>query len=1511
MTALKRGSASALGAASAALLVGQPEPTAASGIVTTPGNLTLAFNTVVGSFSALSATNSTTPTPSVVTIPTGMTMTVNGPFLIGSQNTSSSSYNNVTNLTGGGSLVVSGTGNFIVGQQSINNPPGAKDTTNSDMSGLSSISVNTTGIFAVGYGANSRGLLSLADTVTTSMPSNFINASEFDVGNSLSDNNVGQCVLTLGQGSNVLQANTFNIGLGKTSGSIIWSSGSGPSSTVSIAGTGGGMALANIIVSGQNSTTSSGNNSSLLLAGHTATVHAGSLAIGENIGNTAGGANGTVTFDTGTFDVGSVSIGAYTSGSSLTGPTGTLTIGGSSPNTSATGIFSAYGSFVMGNVTATTTATATANFTVNGGVANILSNVVVTSTTGNTTSNFTLAGGVLNMTGHAVGGTGALNSGNGPISNIQLVPDGGDTATLTNLGGTGITASGGNSASTGGLTMGGSGTLILDGLNTYTGGTNITSGTLQVGQASSAALSSPLGDASGPVTVNSTLSFGSNNAIVVANPLIGSNPSTINQNGNGTTTLTGTSSFTGQVNVNAGTLLVQGVLNNTGTPGTMTVSGGNLAGSGTTGADVSLTSGSITPDATGAALSVNSLSTGGGTLQFNIDGANIGKISSANSATLSAGQLGFGLISAPTPGNYTIITSTSLTNSLSLSPVSAGRTTFTPSVSGNNLVVNVAGGPASLTWNNSTGGGNGTDWDLSNLNWNSAASSNPHKYFQFDNVTFNDTNNNNYTVNITTNVTPLSLAVTTANTYTFQGSGSITGYTGLTLTGGGTLKLANTGINSYTGATNITNGTLQIAAPGALPNAAAVSLGSTGKLDLDGNSATLGSLSGSGTIGNSSTAANSSLDYSGLGSSTFSGAINDTLPGGNKQTSVNVASGSLVLTANNSYSGATVINSGAALQVGNGSSTGSLGSTTAINNNGQLIYNLTSNPIISNNISGIGQLVQSGSGTLILTGSNSYGPTVINSGTVQVGNGTSAGTLGQSGVTDNGSLKLDLSSNLNIGGAISGTGSVVQAGTGTVIMPNVNTYSGGTTVSSGILQVSGNNVSGLSALGKGNVTVSGGATLIGANADSFGFLGGAGNSPLTINIAGGTVTDLGTASYRITLPNLTFTGGTMTSTAGNNGDANGQYSLQGTALNGAFSLSTNSASTTAVVSASIVSLESNANFNVAAGSVTGGATPGVDLLISSVLRNYTGANVATFTKTGAGVMKLSGVNIYTGPTTVSNGKLVLGVANAINQTSSLTLGDSGNSTSGTLGTGGFNQTVPGTLTLSTNSHIDLGLGGQIGGGAVHFNSSNGLWGSSALTIDNWTPGIDHLFFGNGSAALDPSQVNDITFTNFGAAQITATGEIVPVAAVPTFVLDDVNGDGHFTVADISAEMLALANVTAFQNNYGPSHLVLNSDELYAVLDQNHDGAINNADIQAAITSLANGGGNGAGSVSAVPEPTSWLLLAAGGALLLVGCARKKFVLAHNIARKQPEAVLSTITNQVSAARDSVARLFNP
>ena len=77
-------------------------------------------------------------------------------------------------------------------------------------------------------------------------------------------------------------------------------------------------------------------------------------------------------------------------------------------------------------------------------------------------------------------------------------------------------------------------------------------------------------------------------------------------------------------------------------------------------------------------------------------------------------------------------------------------------------MVNITGGPGTLTWNNSVGGGNGTDWDVQGQqNWTGTASSgNVHQFYQYDNVTFSDSNNGHNTVNIVAPVTPLSVTFT-------------------------------------------------------------------------------------------------------------------------------------------------------------------------------------------------------------------------------------------------------------------------------------------------------------------------------------------------------------------------------------------------------------------------------------------------------------------------------------------------------------------------------------------------------------------------------------------------------------------------------------------------------------------------------------------------------------------------------------------------------------------------------
>ena len=63
-----------------------------------------------------------------------------------------------------------------------------------------------------------------------------------------------------------------------------------------------------------------------------------------------------------------------------------------------------------------------------------------------------------------------------PITTVNLFTGGG-IATLSNLGGTGITTS---TNTAGGLLMNGAGTLTLSGVNSYTGGTTVSTGTLSL-----------------------------------------------------------------------------------------------------------------------------------------------------------------------------------------------------------------------------------------------------------------------------------------------------------------------------------------------------------------------------------------------------------------------------------------------------------------------------------------------------------------------------------------------------------------------------------------------------------------------------------------------------------------------------------------------------------------------------------------------------------------------------------------------------------------------------------------------------------------------------------------------------------------------------------------------------------------------------------------------------------------------------------------------------------------------
>jgi autotransporter-associated beta strand protein len=105
---------------------------------------------------------------------------------------------------------------------------------------------------------------------------------------------------------------------------------------------------------------------------------------------------------------------------------------------------------------------------------------------------------------------------------------------------------------------------------------------------------------------------------------------------------------------------------------------------------------------------------------------------------------------------------------------------------------------------------------------------------------------------------------------------------------------------------------------------------------------------------------------------------------------------------------------------------------------------------LTDSVAGATALTKAGSGTWVLTGTNKYsGITAIQGGTLQFGNGGASGAIGSGNVTDNGRLIFNRTGSNVISGVVSGTGSVRVGGGGTVVLPGNNSYSGGTTISNG------------------------------------------------------------------------------------------------------------------------------------------------------------------------------------------------------------------------------------------------------------------------------------------------------------------------------------------------------------------------------------------------------------------------------------------------------------------------------
>ena len=183
--------------------------------------------------------------------------------------------------------------------------------------------------------------------------------------------------------------------------------------------------------------------------------------------------------------------------------------------------------------------------------------------------------------------------------------------------------------------------------------------------------------------------------------------------------------------------------------------------------------------------------------------------------------------------------------------------------------------------------------------------------------------------------------------------------------------------------------------------------------------------------------------------------------------------------------------------------------------------NAVANVVLGGVFSGTGGLVKSGtgaSGRVVLRGANTYtGTTNITTGTLQLGNGGTVGSLSTSSVitgSSGGTLAFNrtdtISSGTDFNSVIGGAIGVAQVGSGTVVLAGANTYTGKTSITNGTLQIGNNNSLGTApgSFTPDQIQISNSAALRTSAAVTLGMNRGItiGAGTATINVNGGTLT---------------------------------------------------------------------------------------------------------------------------------------------------------------------------------------------------------------------------------------------------------------------------------------------------------------------------------------------------------------------------------------------------------------------